>query len=75
MNPPDIVLVEWIDAVQHKDPEDPDLGTPIYSLGFVIEDSARGLRLCPSYAPEASWDDYLDIPRAYIESVTPLGPA
>lgn len=73
--PPDIVLIEWIDACQHTRSDEDDIGTPIYSVGFLLRDDPAGYRLCPAYAPDADWDDFLDIPRAYVESVTFLGPS
>lgn len=72
---PEPVLVEWLEACQHPEEPDPDsLGVLIYSTGFVHSDTPAGLVLVPSWSPTAYWEDYLEIPRAYIVSITNLAP-
>ncbi len=72
---PDLVLVEWRDAASHDDPEADEIGTVIYSAGFLIKETRRGIRLADSFGHDVDWRSVLDIPKPYIISIVELGPA
>lgn len=71
-----IVRVEWLDAY-HQSEDDGSAGVQQVSVGFVIENSKRCVKIAQSLSGTTTDDpdeprEVLTVPRAYVKTITVL---